>query len=143
MQLHQLKPTHKNKARKRVGRGGKRGTYAGRGVKGQKSRSGPHFEPLIRGMIKKYPKLRGYKFNTWKTKPIIINISVLEKEFKTNDIIDPSILLSKGIISKMKGKMVKIKILGKGEIKKSLTIKGCEVSQSAKEKIEKAGGKVI
>ncbi|MBZ1348254.1 MAG: uL15 family ribosomal protein [Candidatus Nealsonbacteria bacterium] len=61
MQLHQLKPIHKRKKRKRLGRGGKRGTYSGRGMKGQKSRAGARFEPIIRGLIKRYPKLRGYR----------------------------------------------------------------------------------
>jgi large subunit ribosomal protein L15 len=62
MQLHDIHPIHKSKKKKRVGRGGKRGTYSGRGQKGQKSRAGAKFEPIIRSLIKKYPKLRGYKF---------------------------------------------------------------------------------
>ena len=63
MQLHDLKPTNKLKSKKRVGRGGKKGTYSGKGVKGQKSRAGRKLEPPIRGLIKRYHKLRGYKFN--------------------------------------------------------------------------------
>lgn len=62
MQLHELRPKHKIKKAKRIGRGGKRGTYSGRGMKGQKSRAGARFEPIIRGLIKRYPKLRGYRF---------------------------------------------------------------------------------
>jgi len=61
MQFHQLKPIHKMKKRKRIGRGGKRGTYSGRGTKGQKSRAGRKLVPIIRGLIKRYPKLRGAK----------------------------------------------------------------------------------
>lgn len=68
MQLHQLRPIHKKKPRKRVGRGGKRGTYSGRGVKGQKSRSGARLQPVIRELIKRYPKLRGYRFKPLKKK---------------------------------------------------------------------------
>lgn len=64
MQLHELRPKHKIKKGKRIGRGGKRGTYSGRGMKGQKSRAGTRFEPIIRGLIKRYPKLRGYRFKT-------------------------------------------------------------------------------
>lgn len=64
MQLHQLKPNNKKRKAKRVGRGGKRGTYSGKGMKGQKSRSGRKFEPIVRGLIKRYPKLRGYKFKS-------------------------------------------------------------------------------
>lgn len=62
MQLHELRPLHRGKKRKRVGRGGKRGTYSGRGQKGQKSRAGRRLKPVIREIIKRYPKLRGYKF---------------------------------------------------------------------------------
>ena len=63
MQLHDLKPNNKSKEKKRVGRGGKKGTYSGKGMKGQKSRAGRKLEPPIRGLIKRYHKLRGYKFN--------------------------------------------------------------------------------
>jgi len=62
MQLHQVKPSHKTKTKKRVGRGGKKGTYSGRGIKGQKARAGAKLKPAIRDLIKKIPKLRGYKF---------------------------------------------------------------------------------
>ena len=61
MQLQELKPIHKKKQRKRVGRGGKRGTYAGRGLKGQRARAGRRLKPAIRELIKRYPKLRGYR----------------------------------------------------------------------------------
>lgn len=64
MQIHQLKPIHKIKKKKRVGRGGKRGTYSGRGLKGQKSRAGRKMQPAIREFIKKFPKLRGYRFKS-------------------------------------------------------------------------------
>jgi large subunit ribosomal protein L15 len=64
MQLHELKPIHKSKKRKRVGRGGKRGTFAGRGQKGQRSRAGRKMKPVVRELIKRYPKLRGYKFKS-------------------------------------------------------------------------------
>ncbi|MFQ6049937.1 MAG: hypothetical protein ACE5J0_02775 [Candidatus Paceibacterales bacterium] len=58
MELHELKPIHKKKKRKRVGRGGKRGTYSGRGIKGQKTRAGRKLKPIIQETIKRYPKLR-------------------------------------------------------------------------------------
>jgi len=61
MQLHELQPTHKTKTSKRIGRGGKKGTYSGRGMKGQKSRAGARMQPLVRELIKRYPKLRGYR----------------------------------------------------------------------------------
>ena len=64
MQLYEIKPIHRLKKPKRVGRGGKRGTYSGHGIKGQRSRAGRRFKPIIRELIKKYPKLRGYKFKS-------------------------------------------------------------------------------
>jgi len=124
MQIHELRPFHKPKRRKRVGRGGKKGTYSGRGIKGQ------------------YPKLRGYKFKSVKEKPEVINVDVLEKYFQKGKLVTPKVLLERGLISKIKGRIPKIKILARGKITKSLTIENFLVSKKAKEKIEKAGGKV-
>jgi large subunit ribosomal protein L15 len=140
MQLHQLKPKHKLKKRKRIGRGGKRGTYSGRGIKGQKARAGRRFKPVIREFIKKYPKLRGYKFKSQRKEFVGINIGILERRFETGQVVSPETLLKLRLIHKIKGKMPKVKILGEGEITKKLIIMGCEVSKSAKEKIEEAGG---
>ncbi|KKU11931.1 MAG: hypothetical protein UX16_C0001G0027 [Parcubacteria group bacterium GW2011_GWB1_45_7] len=61
MQLHELKPTTVNKGKKRIGRGGKRGTYSGKGMKGQKSRAGRRIRPAIRDLMQRTPKLRGAK----------------------------------------------------------------------------------
>jgi len=142
MQLHQLKPIHKFKKPKRIGRGGKKGTYSGHGVKGQKSRAGKKLKPLIDEIIKKYPKLRGYrqKLKIKNKKLKIMNLDILEKKFNAADKVTPEILLEKKIIRKIKGKMPQVKILGKGEITKTLTVDGCQLSKSAKKKIEKAGG---
>jgi len=146
MQLHQLKPIHKLKKRKRIGRGGKRGTYSGRGMKGQRARAGRKMKPVIRELIKKYPKLRGYrqklKAQNSKLKTAILNLEVLEKKFNTGEKITPEILLEKRIIRKIKGKIPLVKILAKGEISKKLIIEGCQMSESAKEKIERAGGQI-
>jgi len=142
VQLHQLAPIHKLKKRKRVGRGGKRGTYSGRGIKGQKARAGRKLKPVIRELIKKYPKLRGYKFKPLEQKKAVINVEILEKKFKAGSAINPKILLKLRLIRRIKGKMPKVKILGKGEITKKLVVEGCEISKRAKEKIEKAGGQV-
>jgi large subunit ribosomal protein L15 len=140
MQLHQLKLKNKLKKRKRVGRGGKRGTYSGRGSKGQRSRAGRKFKPAIRGLIKRYPKLRGYKFKRVTLKPVVVNIEILEKKFKAADIITPKVLIERGVIRRIRGRLPKVKILGLGKLTKKLTIEGCQVSKSAREKIEKAGG---
>lgn len=149
MQLHELKPKHKPKKRKRVGRGGKRGTYSGRGVKGQRSRAGRKMKPVIRELIKRYPKLRGYRFKRVTLKPAVVNIEILEKKFKSADVISPRVLLEKRIIRKILGRLPKVKILGHGHhpptttpLTKKLIIEGCQVSKSAREEIEKAGGTI-
>jgi len=143
MQLHQLKPIHKLKKKKRIGRGGKRGTYSGRGIKGQKARAGRRLKPIIRDLIKRYPKLRGYRFKSkiknQKAKIMIVNLEILEKKFKEGEKVNPQILLEKKIINKIKGKMPRVKILGKGKITKNLIIENCQISKQAKEKIEKLG----
>jgi len=143
MQLHEIRSIHKNKRKKRVGRGGKRGTYSGRGIKGQKARAGRRLKPFIRELIKRYPKLRGTKFKSWRQKPTIVNIEVLEGKFNNLEIVSPKSLLEKNIIRKIKGRLPEVKILGQGKINKKLTIKDCKISKGAKEKIEKAGGKIL
>jgi len=142
MQLHELKPIHKRKKGKRIGRGGKRGTYCGRGVKGQKSRAGRKIVPSIRQLIKKYPKLRGYRFKPQRPKPETVDIDILEKNFEKGDLVSPKILLDKKLISRMKGKTPKVKILGRGKLNKNLIVENCQISKSAKEKIEKVKGTI-
>jgi large subunit ribosomal protein L15 len=140
MQLDQLKPIHKKKRAKRIGRGGKKGTYSGRGMKGQRSRAGRRLKPAIRELIKRYPKLRGYKFKRRELKVATVNIETLERKLKNGERITPKVLLEGKIIRKMKGRMPQVKILGKGKLTKKLTVEGCQVSKKAKEQIEKAGG---
>ena len=142
MQLQELKPVHKSKKRKRVGRGGKRGTYCGQGLKGQKARSGKRLKPAIREFIKRYPKLRGCRQKSTFTPifGVVVNLDILEKRFGSDEKITPRILLEKGIMHRIKGRIPEVKILGKGEITKKLIIEDCQISKSAKEKIEKAGG---
>ncbi len=142
MQLHQIKPIHKTKRGQRVGRGGKRGTYSGKGQKGQKSRAGHKLKPAIRQFIKRYPKLRGYRFNIQGPRPLELQIKTLEKKFLGGQVVSPSSLLKAGIIRKIKGKIPEIKILGNNKISKKFIIRGCKVSQGAKEQVEKAGGNV-
>lgn len=142
MQLHQLKPSHRRKRQKRIGHGGKRGTHSGRGVKGQKARTGRRMKPIIRELIKRYPKLRGYKFKRVNLKPAVVNIEILEKKFKSADVISPKVLLEKRIIRRILGRLPKVKILGSGKLTKKLIIEGCQVSKSAREEIEKAGGAI-
>ena len=141
MQLHELKPIHKPKKSKRVGQGDRFGGR-GSGTRGQKARAGRKLKPIIRELIKRYPKLRGYKFKPLEEKPVVINAETLNKKFKDGDKINPQILLKLRLIRKMKGRLPKVKILARGEIKKPLIIEGCGFSKNAKEKIEKAGGAI-
>lgn len=93
-------------------------------------------------MIKKLPKKRGYKFTSFQDRPTIVNLEELNKKFGDNDQITPKILLEKMVIKMIGGKLPAVKILGKGEAIKKLLVSECQFSQSAKEKIEKAGGSV-
>ncbi len=142
MQIHQLTKTASVKIRKRIGRGGKRGTYSGHGGKGQTARAGRKFCPIVREVLKRYPKLRGYKNNPVGFAPEIVNVGILEAKFGKGETISPRVLVEKDIVCRVGGKYPKVKILGKGIISKNLNLCGCEVSASAKEKIEKAGGTI-
>ncbi len=143
MQIHQLQPIHKNRKARRIGHGGKKGTYSGRGMKGQKSRTGYRTQPRIRELLKKYPKLRGYRRKKIGEKPTPVNLELLEKYFDSEETVNPRLLAQKNIVRTIKGRIPVVKILAKGEITKVFVIEDCGVSQAAKEKIEKAGGKVI
>ena len=114
MQLHELKPIHKLKAKKRVGRGGKRGTYSGRGIKGQKSRSGSKRKPGFEGgktpLWRQLPKKKGFK--SIHLKPTIVNLDVLEKNFSDGDLVIPRRLLKKGLIDNIKNHCCPIKTHG-------------------------------
>ncbi|MCX6723034.1 MAG: 50S ribosomal protein L15 [Candidatus Staskawiczbacteria bacterium] len=140
MQIHELRPKHKNRTKKRIGRGGKKGTTSGKGTKGQSSRAGRKMVPIIREFIKKYPKLRGYRAIRIENYFAIVNLEVLEKNSTDGETINPENLLKKGLISKMKGKTPRVKLLGTGKLTKKLVVENCKTSKSAKEAIEKAGG---
>ena len=141
MQIHQIQPKHKQRKARRIGRGGKRGTYSGRGIKGQRSRTGRRMQPRVRELFKRYPKLRGYR-RAKTEKSLVVNLLQLEKRFEKGETVNPVTLAQKRIVGTIKGKIRPIKILGMGELSKSLTIEGCAVSKSAKMKIEKAGGAI-
>lgn len=143
MQIHQLSPKHKTKGKKRVGRGGKKGTYSGKGNKGQSSRAGRKMVPIIRELIKRYPKLKGYRSFVLEDYTAVVNVDTLEKISKDGEVISPENLIKKGIIRRIKGKVPKVKILGRGKISKKLIIENCKVSKTAKEAIEKAGGNIL
>ncbi|MBD3300289.1 MAG: 50S ribosomal protein L15 [Candidatus Moranbacteria bacterium] len=148
MQIHQLKPDNKSKSRKRVGRGGKRGTYSGKGMKGQNSRSGTGGTHIVEkgrtSWVKRFPKLGG--FNSVFLPNIVVKTSLLEKNYKSGETVNLKSLLEKKLISKPKKgqskKIQRVKILYDGKISKELNISGCLISQKAKNLIEKAGGKI-
>ncbi|RLC34678.1 MAG: 50S ribosomal protein L15, partial [Candidatus Nealsonbacteria bacterium] len=128
---------------KRIGRGGKRGTYSGRGIKGQKARAGRKIRPQLRDIIKKIPKKRGYRFKSFRQKPAVVNVAVLEQKFKDGDKITPQKLLEAGLIKRQKGKLPAVKLLGTGTLTRKLLVSECQFSKSAAEKIKKAGGSII
>ena len=143
--LNTLKRTTKNKKAKLVGRGGTRGKTSGRGTKGQKARAGHKIRPHIRDMIKKYPKLRGRGKNINKAfvvRPAVVNLDLLDKKFSAGEAVTPTALLTKGLITRNNGVLPHVKILGTGKLTKKLEIFDCEISVSAKSKIESFGGKV-
>jgi large subunit ribosomal protein L15 len=142
MQIHNIKKNKSNKTSIRVGRGGKRGKTSGKGHKGQSARTGNSSRPEIRDMIKKLPKLRGYRFKSVQESSKPVNLSQLEATFETGDNVSPKEIVKAGLVNKKSGKIPTIKILGTGDITKKLKIKGCTFSKTAQEKIEKAGGTI-
>lgn len=142
MQIHQLQKNKSQRKKKYIGRGGKRGTTAGRGTKGQKARAGHKMRPEIRDIIKKLPKRRGYRFGPVNASPVPVNVSSLEKIFAANETISPATLVEKKVVRLHGKNLPAIKILGTGNLTKAFTVTGCQVSTPAKTKIEKAGGKI-
>ncbi|MBE6063324.1 MAG: 50S ribosomal protein L15 [Clostridium butyricum] len=143
MKLHELKPAEgSKKAPKRIGRGtgSGLGRNAGKGEKGQNARSGGGVRPGFEGgqmpLFRRLPK-RGFK-NPFSKEFVCINLDRLNI-FENGTEITPEVLLERRVISKV---LDGVKILGNGTLEKSLTVKGCKFSKSAKEKIEAAGGKV-
>lgn len=139
MLLHELQPNNplRNK-RPRVGQGGKRGNTSGRGQKGQKSRSGHRIRPAERDLIIRLPKLRGYKNKPMDKAAQVVRLSDLMK--LKSDVISKSALFESGLI---KNPGAPVKVLNEGEVGKAFKVsKDVSISKAAKEKIEKAGGKI-
>jgi large subunit ribosomal protein L15 len=142
MQTHNVKRNTKQKKHTQLGRGGRHGKTSGRGGKGQTARAGNKRRPQMRDVIKKLPKLRGYKFASIEKPSVPVNLSTLESNFSAKDAVTPEILLAKKVIKTKNGKTPIVKILAKGTLTKGLTITGCLASATAKQAIEKAGGTV-
>jgi large subunit ribosomal protein L15 len=144
MKLHDIGPTPgSHKRRKRVGRGDSSGwgKTAGRGEKGQLSRTGAVHRPFFEGgqipLFRRLPK-RGFK-NADRIVYEIINLDLIEKNFEAGAEVTPETLREKKLLAK--GNHA-IKILANGEISKALTVKADKFSAAAVAKIEAAGGKV-
>jgi large subunit ribosomal protein L15 len=143
MRLHNLIKSGGNKSRKRIGRGegGGRGKTSGRGHKGQRARSGsslrPGFESGHVPLYRKLPK-RGFNNFQFRVEYAVINVGDLDRV--EGEVADRSTLIAAGLLRKS-DKLVKI--LGDGDITKSLKVTADKFSSTAKEKIEKAGGSVI
>ncbi len=144
MKLHDMSPTPGSRhRRKRVGRGDSSGwgKSAGRGEKGQSSRTGSVSRPFFEGgqipLFRRLPK-RGFK-NADRVIYALVNLNILEANFNAGDVVDEASLREKKLLGKARHA---IKILANGEITKALTVKAAKFSAAAAAKIEAAGGKV-
>lgn len=138
MLLHELNV--KLRKSRRIGRGGKRGNFSGRGFKGQKSRSGRKIRPAERDLLIRIPKLRGYKNLNTRERPAVVNLEDIASIAAKHPVINAETLLREGLIG---ARDRNIKVLGRGDVKKPLEFRGLKLSKSAKDKIIAAGGKVL
>ena len=143
MKLHDLSPAAgSTKERKRIGRGpaSGQGKTAGKGHKGQKARAGRGMRAGFEGgqmpLQRRIPK-RGFN-NIFATEMAITNIATLDKYFDDGATVTIDALIEKGIIKKT---LDGVKFLGRGEVTKALTVRAAKFTESAKQKIEAAGGK--
>jgi large subunit ribosomal protein L15 len=152
LNLHSLQPAQPRRARKRVGRGlgSGKGRYSGRGIKGQKARSGSHkmpagFEGGQMPIDMRLGKLRGntsadaMPIGPFRTYSQPVNLRDLEERFEAGAEVTPETLKERRLIRKVS---VDVKVLGVGELSKALSVSAHGFSKSAKEKIEAAGGSV-
>lgn len=144
MDQSRLKPPEgARQKRKRVGRGdgSGHGSYSGRGLKGQKSRSGGGVRLSFEGgqlpLVKRLPRVRGFT-NIFKEEFSIVNVAELNR-FTPNTEVTPHELLELGLIKSLK---YKIKILGNGKLDRPLVVKANKFSSTAESKISDAGGKI-
>lgn len=143
MQIHQIQRP-KRRVRRRVGRGGTKGNYSGRGIKGQNARAGSSRRPAIRDFIRKIPKLRGVPASRYKKRGSkqynianqVINLDALNRKFKDGEVVSPETLLQKKLVRRIKGRMPHVKILGRGELGKKIEFVGVEMSNAVKSKVK-------
>ncbi len=139
--IQPAKGSKKKKVRKGRGAASGKGRSCGRGRGGSGHRTGLSKKVSFEGgqmpLTRRVPK-RGFSNKMFAEKIEIVNISQLSDKFKSGEVVSPEKLKEKGLI---KGKY-RVKVLGNGEIKKKINVSGCSLSVKAKEKIEKAGGKI-
>src|SRR5438034_7949945 len=151
LNLSSLKPAQSAKARKRIGRGlgSGKGRYSGRGIKGQKARSGSHkmragFEGGQMPIYMRVGKQRGatskdaMPIGPFRTSTVPVNVASLDR-FDDGAEVTPEALVEKGLIKNTK---TDVKLLGNGDLKKKLTVRVHAISATAREKVEQAGGTV-
>ena len=144
MKLHELSPAPGSvREVKRIGRGhgSGNGKTAGKGHKGQKARAGRGIRPGFEGgqmpLQRRVPK-RGFN-NIFATEMAIVNVAALDKAYEAGETVTVDSLIEKGLVKKA---LDGVKVLGHGEISKALTVQANAFSESAKQKIEAAGGKI-
>jgi large subunit ribosomal protein L15 len=142
MQVHQIE--FRLKKDKRIGRGGKKGSYSGRGIKGQKARAGHRIRPALRDFILKLPKKRGWKNIKLEKNVFEVNLEKINEKFNEGEIVSAETLKDKKILKIPKRlKKFQIKILGQGNLTKPLIFDyRLLFSEKAKEKIENSGSKI-
>ncbi len=97
------------------------------------ARAGAKRRPAEREILKKIPKLRGYKFKSFRERPTVVNIGALAKKFQEGDVVSPEALLRAGLVRRVKGRMPKVKILGSGSTAKKFIFEDVVFSRAAGE----------
>lgn len=145
MQQHEINPPGgRHKRKRRIGRGDSSGfgSYSGKGMKGQKARSGggvrPGFEGGQLALMKKLPMIRGFTNHMFRVSYLAVNLDKLTG-FEPNTEVTPELLIETGIVRTLNSP---IKILGRGELEVPLTVAAQKFSAAARQKIEAAGGSV-
>ena len=145
MRLDELRaPSGARRPRKRVGRGNaSKGTYSGRGMKGQKSRSGGGVRPSFEGgqlpLMKRLPTQRGFT-NIFRVEYATVNVDELASRFEGNAEVTPQALRDARLV---RSRGAPVKVLGRGEIDRALTVSAHRFSSEARRKIEAAGGAAV
>ena len=144
MKQHEIpSPKGARRSRTRVGRGnGSKGNYSGRGMKGQRSRSGPGPRPGFEGgqlpLVLKLPTRRGFT-NIFRTDYAVVNLGALDERFESGAQVTPEAMVQVGLLRNLKQP---VKVLAKGEVTKPLSVTAHRFSAQAREQLVAAGGTV-